>query len=387
MVDSIPPDPAPLDSMRHWLQAQALPKWAITGFDPQFGGFRERLDLQAQPLASSPPYRLVTQARQIYVFSHAALLGWFPTGRDLAAMATETMLRRYRGPDAKPGLVFSVDPDGGVADARRDTYAHAFALYALAWAYKLTNDRALEREARAILELFDTDFAAPGGGLLNGADKPAGPRLQNPHMHLFEAMLAWYDATGDARFLARAGEMFGLFTTRFWQPGTASLSEYFDSGLAPAEGDIGRVFEPGHHFEWAWLLRNYARVSDRDTGRYARGLYDTGLAGGLLPDGRVMDEVLPGAGPTKASTRLWPHTELAKAAATEYQAGDATARATCMAALAQMRDHFCRDEYNGGWIDHLDREGQPMVGYMPATSLYHVFLAVAEADRVFGKEE
>ena len=387
MVDSIPPDTAALDSMRHWLLAQALPKWAITGFDPQFGGFRERLDLQAQPLASSPSYRLVTQARQIYAFSHAALLGWFPTGRDLAVMATETMLRRYRGPDGKPGLVFSVDPDGGVADPRRDTYGHAFALFALAWAYKLTNDRALEREAFGILALFDGAFAAPGGGLLNGVDASSGHRLQNPHMHLFEAMLAWYDATGDARFLARAGEMFGLFTTRFWQPGTATLSEYFDSALAPAEGDTGRVYEPGHHFEWAWLLRSYARLSDRDTARYARGLYDTALSSGLLPDGRVMDEVLPGAGPTKASTRLWPHTELAKAAATEYQAGDAAARAVCMAALAQIRDHFCSDGYQGGWIDHLDREGQPMVGYMPATSLYHVFLAVAEASRVFEGEE
>jgi hypothetical protein len=38
----------------------------------------------------------------------------------------------------------------------------------------------------------------------------------------------------------------------------------------------------------------------------------------------------------------------------------------------------------GGWIDHVDATGAPIVDSMPASTLYHVFLAAAEADRVWG---
>ena len=39
----------------------------------------------------------------------------------------------------------------------------------------------------------------------------------------------------------------------------------------------------------------------------------------------------------------------------------------------------------GGWIDHVDATGAPIVDSMPASTLYHVFLAAAEADRVWGE--
>ena len=39
----------------------------------------------------------------------------------------------------------------------------------------------------------------------------------------------------------------------------------------------------------------------------------------------------------------------------------------------------------GGWIDHVDASGAPLVDGMPASTLYHVFLAAAEADRLWGE--
>ena len=79
----------------------------------------------------------MVQARQIYVFSHAALLGWRPEGKVAALQAAHRLIDRYHGVDGSRGWVFSVHPDGAVHDAKRDFYAHAFALFGLAWAYKL----------------------------------------------------------------------------------------------------------------------------------------------------------------------------------------------------------------------------------------------------------
>lgn len=376
---------ASLIEMHRWLVGQALPKWAGAGFDPAFGGFRERLDLTGAPVPGVA-HRLVTQARQIYVYSHASLLGWHRDGAALAQQAVETLMRRYKSPDGKPGYVFSVDPtDTHVVDDRRDAYGHAFLLYALSWWYRVTKDTRLVDEADRVIAFFATQFLTmPSGGIARETHSPW--RLQNPHMHYFEAMIAWHEATGEARFLAQADAMFDLFATRFWQPGSQTLSEYFDDTWAPAPGERGQIYEPGHHFEWAWLLRKYARFTGRSTAPFVDGLYRTGLLG-RLRDGRLADEALPGASgnahPHKTSTRLWPLTEWAKSAAVEYEGGNAGARNDALAAFDCLQTNFCRPEYAGGWIDHIDIDRRPLVDFMPATSLYHLFLAVAEASRVF----
>ena len=69
-------------------------------------------------------------------------------------------------------------------------------------------------------------------------------------MHLFEAMLAWFEATGREMFLARAAELYGMMAARFFQHGTGMVpAEYFDGAWNPREGVHGRTAEPGHHFE------------------------------------------------------------------------------------------------------------------------------------------
>jgi mannose-6-phosphate isomerase len=38
----------------------------------------------------------------------------------------------------------------------------------------------------------------------------------------------------------------------------------------------------------------------------------------------------------------------------------------------------------GGWYDQFDRDGNSLVATIPASSFYHVFCAVAEAEQVIG---
>lgn len=64
-----------------WLVSEVLPLWGAQGVDPERGLFAEGLDSAGQPLWQ--PTRFRVQSRQIYVFSHATLLGWYD-GRTLA---------------------------------------------------------------------------------------------------------------------------------------------------------------------------------------------------------------------------------------------------------------------------------------------------------------
>ena len=61
-------------AVRHWMFEQALPFWAEHGVDRMYGGYVEQLTLDGSDAAVDFK-RVRVVARQIYVFSHAALLG------------------------------------------------------------------------------------------------------------------------------------------------------------------------------------------------------------------------------------------------------------------------------------------------------------------------
>jgi mannose/cellobiose epimerase-like protein (N-acyl-D-glucosamine 2-epimerase family) len=375
---------ASLERARNWAIEEALPFWGARGFDPWLGGFHERTDLSGKPLSLSPR-RTMSQARQIYVFAHAELLGWHPAAGALATKAADSLIRRHWRADGKDGWIFAITPDGGVADARRDTYAHAFAAYGLAWAYRVRPSRLYRDIADETFHLLDTLLAAPDlGGVLDGVPRPDNWRRQNPHMHLFEACLAWYEATGEARYLGRAGEIFGLFSTRFLQPGSGILAEYYDDRWMPVEGERGRVSEPGHHFEWVWLLRKFARATGRDVSAHVDKLFGHSLAYGQGPLATLVEEVLDDGTVVKSSCRTWPYTEAVKAAVAEHEAGRPGMEPLIANWLDTMFRRHLSGAFPGGWIDQVSADGKPMVDFAPASTLYHAFLAIAEVERVFG---
>ena len=373
-----------VERYRRWVVTEALPLWSERGFDAARRSFIERLTFDGTPLTSAPR-RTMVQARQIYVFAHAALLGWWPEGRIMALEAAQRLIERYHEADGGPGWVFSIHPHGPVHDAKRDFYAQSFALFGLAWAYKLEPEPKFLSTALATLRVLDRHFASPSGGYHTALPADAARRDQNPHMHLFEAMLAWFEATGRELFLARAGELHGMMAGRFFQPTTGILAEYFDGSWNPRNGLAGRICEPGHHFEWSWLLRRYGALAGREDSAIAKALKSFGDRHGFDADGFVVDELLDDGRVHKASRRCWPHTEAIKAEVASYEStGDANAAPRAARTIDRLLAVFLGRPVSGGWVDHVDANGAPLIDFMPASTLYHVFLAAAEADRVWG---
>ena len=72
-----------------WIRTDALPFWGSAGVDWERGGFHERLGLDGRPIEQVPK-RVMVQGRQLYVYCHAGLLGWYPDARrrriEVAAM-------------------------------------------------------------------------------------------------------------------------------------------------------------------------------------------------------------------------------------------------------------------------------------------------------------
>jgi mannose-6-phosphate isomerase len=331
----------------------SLPLWEREGWDSSRGGFVERLDSagNADQLA---PRRVRVQARQIYSYALAAQLGWYPQGREIAMKGLEYLLAKAKSPDGRPGFVHLLDHDGRVLNPLRDTYDHAFILLALTTMYELSGEVRIREEMDSLAAFLDSELRSPHGGFIEGIPATL-PRRQNPQMHLFEAMIAAFDATHDQVYQQRAGDLFGLFVASLYDARRQALGEYFEEDWSRIEP---LVVEPGHQAEWVWLLKGFERITGCPTGRYRAQLLDSALRFGDEATGCLIDEGDVEGKVRKSTRRLWPQTEIAKAWIAQAEAG--------------------------GWYDQFDRDGRSLVDAIPASSFYHVICAIAEAERVLG---
>ena len=373
-----------LAAARRWAIERALPLWSETGFDAGLGLFHERLDLARRPLAASPR-RVMVQARQISSFARAELKGWHRPGPEAGAL--DAMIRLYHQRDGAPGWIFSLHPDGSPASLVRDLYAHAFILYALAFGYRASGAPGLVALADATLADMDSIFAAPHGGFRDAVPPSDDIRRQNPHMHLLEALLALFEATGAERYMARAADLIALATDRFIAADGGALIEDFGHDWRPLDVAGANRVEPGHLFEWAWLLGEYQRLGGSVDSAIRERLIAFATRTGLDPaTGRIVDAVNEGGTVLAASTRSWPHAEAVKAFAAAALGGTAGAEASADLLLGYLMQTFAPDKLEGGWIDRFDADGRPLVDHMPASTLYHIAGAIIEADRAFGSE-
>ena len=357
----------------------ALPLWSGEGWDHTTGGFIDRLDADGRA-DHRAPRRIMVQARQIYCFAKAAQMGWYPQGRGIALKGLDYLLTRAKSPDGKPGFVHVLTPEGAVLKPLRDTYDHAFVLLALAAVYALDRDAQIRAEIDALCHFLDTHLRSPNGGFLEGLP-PSMPRRQNPHMHLFEAMIAVFDATHEPVFQNRAGDFFALFLANLYDKQKQLLGEYFEEDWSRIEPVS---IEPGHQAEWAWLLKGFERITGCPTGRFRGELLASALRYRDAATGCLVDEGDTAGKITRATRRLWPQSEIAKAWIGQAEGGEAGAADEARAALARLERHYLSHPVAGGWYDQFDCDGKSLVATIPASSFYHVLCAVTEAEQVIG---
>ncbi len=366
-----------------WATGAALPLWAAAGFDDEHGRFEERLTLGGERLPDVP-LRLMSQARQIHAYALAAQRGWHD-GLPLIERAYDAMVRDFHRRDGRAGWVFSIRRDGTVADACRDLYGHAFALLAIASYVATTGRREALALAEATLAFIDSDMAAArGGGFVEQLPAATSPRRQNPHMHLFESLLALWECSGDGRYLEAANRLFDLFASRFYRPDPGVLGEYFTDELRPADGVAGAIVEPGHHHEWVWLLRRFEAASGRDVQAFVDALYGHADRHGFDAGGMIHSELLADGTPRAGPRRIWPVTEAIKSNLIEASHGRAQGEGRAAALAVLLRQRFLNTDLAGGWRDKLDHDGRCMNAFMPASTLYHLMGAIDELSRVAG---
>ncbi len=356
-----------------------VPKWHGAFCDPA-GGFHERLGRSFKPLPLGYK-RLLTQCRQLAMYAHASTQRGCPDYRDDLAGRFAWMVRTFHAKDSG-GWRFSVDEAGNAIDSSYDFYAHAFVIFALSHYYRASGDelaRALAAETRDfIVQRFRVEK-----GFCEALDADLKPmskmRRHESHMHCLEACLAAWESWQDPADMNLADELVALFFEYFY-PAGQGLREYYTDDLKP-HPESGHVTEPGHYYEWIWLLQKHARLKGHAglndavcaellnwanrhgwDGEFG-GIYDE-----LYPDGRVLTE----------SKRLWPFTEGIKANALMLDAApDRQGIKDFMDKMVRVfRESYM--EERGFWVEWLNRDLSPATDYMPGTTPYHVYFGIME---------
>ncbi|RWU26385.1 N-acylglucosamine 2-epimerase [Pseudomonas alkylphenolica] len=347
--------PALLEQVKTHFTQRIVPLWQGPGWNAELALPFEALDPQHQPLPVQR-YRAMACARQLYLFSSRIDE---PGARERAAALFRSLQRHFH--DAEHGgWFYSIDAQGKPLDRRKDLYTHAFIIFACAHYWGQVRESLVESTLNAALSVVAERFARDDGLYEASLDEDwsdvgSGP-LQNPLMHLAEAFLATLAVRDDQAvqqaLLALADAMQQHF-----------IDAEHGVMLEKPQGAVDNWFEPGHQFEWFYLLasspllRGSALHASLDRAfAYAEqcGVKDTAALAMLSADGEVRD----------ATQRIWAQAEYLRALALRPDSA-----AKVLVQLQALQQRFL---HAGGWYECRDADGAVSRSDMPSTTPYHL---------------
>lgn len=354
-----------------WLNMRALPIWSTLGQAPD-GGFAELLGLDGRQVESH--HRARVQARQVQVFADAGLMGWKGPWREAVRRGLARIEAAYLRPDGLMRTVLAAD--GSPLDDTPMIYDQAFYMFALAAALQAGVEGDHQARAAGVRDRL-LAAAPPTGGLV---EKGAHPFQSNCHMHLLEAALAWEAVSDDTEWSRLSDRIVALARRHFIDPDGGFLREFFAEDWSPASGEEGRLVEPGHQFEWAWLLARYGRArKDASAVEVARKLYAFGRKGVGLRRQVAVDAMDQSGGVVSRRARLWPQAEWMKASLILAELGDDGERTLLLEEAARAQRALWRYLTDDGlWRDKLLENGRFIDEPAPASSFYHIMAAWAQ---------
>jgi len=225
------------------------------------GGFFE-LDDDGLPLAPDNATRQIhVTTRMVHCFTIGSLIGR-PGSDEIVDHGMQYIWNHHRD-QRYGGYVWSLD-DHGVQDASKQAYGHAFVLLAASSAKLLGHplaDRMMADVTEVIEEHFwDEKVGAVREEFAQDWSPVSDYRGQNSNMHLTEALMAAYEASGKRAYLDKATRIADLIIRRNAVPLGYRVAEHFDASWALDKDYVGsEMFRPsgttpGHWLEWSRLL-------------------------------------------------------------------------------------------------------------------------------------
>lgn len=357
------------DKLRDWLVEEAMPTWSNYGVDLKNGGFYERLDLDYSPITEPRRARLI--ARQVYFFSVGESLGWEGPADQLIDHGVKALMRHFISSDGR--VIASCAADGTEIDSRQHLYDVSFVLLALAKVFQRRPD--LSEVEELAHHITSSLIPHPMGGFID----EISPERQcaNPHMHLFEAFLAWasLNESVDGFWCDQASSLAYLAAEHMIDNKSGFLIEHFNQDWQPVKIAGDHRIEPGHQFEWSSLLGSWACISnDSYYKEAAKNLCYLAEQYGVDSRRNVaIDCIGERLLPLDTTARLWQQTERLKAWHNQgVSCGFASSTITNCNRARDSVFSFLAHPQRGLWFDHMAPSGEFVLQPVKASSGYHI---------------
>ncbi len=371
---------------RHWLLQQAdrlFDFFQYTCVNPK-GGFFDLYD-DGRPISALRQLHATT--RMVHCFAIGQLLGR-PGADALVDHGMDCIWNGHR--DQKHGgYIWSFDDDGARDDSKQ-AYGHAFVLLAASSA-KCVGHPLADKMLADVTEVLERRFweATPGVTSEEYASdwsKLSDYRGQNSNMHLTEALMAAFEATGDAEYLRKAESIASFIIGTHAAALDYRVAEHFDASWNLFNDYRGsEIFRPagstpGHWLEWARLLLQLHELGERKLTwlpQAAEKLFRNSIALGWdHKTGGFFYTLEWDNTPRLRQTLWWPVTEgIGAAAWLAAHNSDPFFEAWYRRIWGFAANHLI-DHKKGGWHAELDENLKPTRGFFTGKpDIYHALQA------------
>lgn len=256
-------------TVTHWRQSATHRAWLLNEAQALFEFFQFRsvnpkggfFPLDDDGMPAGDLRQLHETTRMVHCFAIGHLMGR-PGCERLVDHGMSYIWQKHR--DQRHGGYHWSLNDQGPVDATKQAYGHAFVLLAASSAKSVghplaermiedvigvLNQRFWEEEHGAVSEEYQADWSPI-----------SNYRGQNSNMHLTEALMAAFEATGDEAYLRKAERIASLIIGKHAASLGYRVAEHFDQNWVIDNDYRGSpVFRPpggtpGHWLEWARLL-------------------------------------------------------------------------------------------------------------------------------------
>lgn len=354
------------------IEGNILPFWMERAADPR-GGFYGLIHADGR-IEANAPKAVIIQARALWAFAAAAsALG--ERYRPAAERAFVDLCGKFRDGDLG-GLFWMLNADGSVLDARKQIYAQAFGIYALAEYHRATGSgesldfakelyRLIEAHARDLvhggyLEAFDRNWSERADMRLSEKDLNCAKSM-NTHLHVLEAYAGLLQVWPDAALQADGRTLLELILDRIVDPHTAHFGLFFDRGWKALSDGVSF----GHDIEGSWLLFEAAKTLGEDRLLERAREAALAMAEAVLHEGRDGDGSVffaaDGAGRVvDPGKHWWVQAEAVIGFYNAYElSGERRFAEAALCTWNYIAAYFV-DRVHGEWRAKLARDGTPL---------------------------
>jgi mannobiose 2-epimerase len=361
------------------LTKNIVPFWHDKGIDRTNGGYTISFDIEGK-LREPVAKMIVTQARQVWLFSRLARAGYEPQKNLAAAEIGYRFLTEKMWDAQNGGFYWEVDATGDrKLQPNKHLYGQSFALYALS-EYALASGRKdvlafatdffhlLEAKAHDATyggynECFTPDWKPLPASEPSPVGGTADLKLMNTHLHLLESVTTFYRASKLPLARTRLLELIDIESNAVVRKNLGACTDKYDRNwTARLDNNYARV-SYGHDIENIWLLMDACDAAGVSNGPFL-DLYKTLFEYGLKYGYDGADGGFFNSGPFNSpaddrSKSWWVQAEVIVSALRMYEV---TKDSKYLAVFEKTFDFINTklvDWKTGEWYETISAQGQP----------------------------